>query len=29
MLLHPGFVDLHHVGAGGEQVLDFSVDPFA
>ncbi len=24
--LHPGFVDLHHVGAGREQVLDFGVD---
>ena len=26
MLLHPWFVDLHSIGAGGKQVLDFIVD---
>jgi hypothetical protein len=26
MLLHPRLVDLHHVGAGGEQILDLGID---
>ena len=25
MLLHPWLVDLHHIGAGREQVLDFGI----
>ena len=26
MLLHPRFIDLHHVGAGGKEVLDLGVN---